>query len=106
MSCVKERIGRRVGRVPCTNQCTQNDADEGTGRQGLQQERLVAGLTQANRVQRGTLRGGGLRNEFGDRRRRYEAAATDDNAGEFATIQQSVDRVSGNAAEEFPGFGD
>jgi hypothetical protein len=84
-----------------------NDVDEGTpGRQGLQQERLVAGLTRPNRVQRGTLRGGGLRNEFGDRRRRYEAAATDDNAGEFAAIHQSVDCVTGNAAEQFSRFGD
>lgn len=92
---------------PCTSQCTQNDADESTpARQELQQERLVAGLTKANRVQRGTPRGGGLRNEFGDCRRRDEAAASDDNAGEFATIQQSVDRVSGNSAEEFSRFGD
>ena len=37
---------------------------------------------------------------------RYETAASDDHAGEFAIAKQSVDRITGDSAQEISGFGD
>ena len=37
---------------------------------------------------------------------RYQTAAPDDYAGEFATAEQSVDRIPGDSAEEISGLGD
>ncbi len=62
-------------------------------------QRILVWFPGPGGVDRWTRRRRGLCDQFRDRFMRYEAAAPEDYAGEFAAAKQGVDRVPGDSAQ-------
>src|ERR1700733_6413999 len=94
----RPHIGSLVPRSPVLLAVASPTTWTGDRRQRKRQ-RILFWFSGSGRFDRRTRGRGGLCNECRDRFTRYEAAAPEDYAGEFATAKQGIDRVPGNSAQ-------